>query len=63
MGTQRQAEILRRIAAGQTRPTDAADLRELAGVLSDTSICGLGQAAPWAIVNAQKHWPALFAAA
>ena len=63
MGTQRQAEILRRIAAGQARPSDAADLRELAAVMSDTSICGLGQAAPWAIVNAQQHWPALFEAA
>jgi NADH-quinone oxidoreductase subunit F len=63
MGTQRQAEILRRIAAGHARPSDAADLRELATVMSDTSICGLGQAAPWAIVNALGHWPALFEAA
>ena len=63
MGTQRQAEILHRIAAGRARPSDAADLLELAAVLSDTSICGLGQAAPWVIVNAHQHWPALFEAA
>lgn len=60
MGTQRQAEILARIAAGHARPTDAADLLELAGVLTDTSICGLGQAAPWAIVSAHSRWPELF---
>ena len=29
--------------------------------MSDTSICGLGQAAPWAIVDAIKRWPELFA--
>ena len=60
IGTQRQAEILARIAAGRGRPNDTADLLELAGVLTDTSICGLGQAAPWAIVSALRHWPELF---
>ncbi len=60
MGTQRQAEILARIAAGHPRPSDAADLLELAGVLTDTSICGLGQAAPWAVVSAHNRWPGLF---
>jgi NADH-quinone oxidoreductase subunit F len=60
MGTQRQAEILHRIAAGRARPSDAADLLELAAVMTDTSICGLGQAASWAIVNAHQHWPELF---
>jgi NADH-quinone oxidoreductase subunit F len=61
MGTQRQAEILGRIARGQARPDDAATLIELGAVMTDTSICGLGQAAAMAIVNAQRHWPALFA--
>lgn len=60
MGTQRQAEILARVARGQARPGDAADLIELAGVMTDTSICGLGQAAPMAILNAYQHWPELF---
>jgi NADH-quinone oxidoreductase subunit F len=60
MGTQRQAEILARIAAGDARPTDAADLLELGAVMTDTSICGLGQAASLAIVNARQRWPALF---
>lgn len=62
MGAQRQAEILARIAAGQARAADAADLLELDGVMIDTSICGLGQAAPLAILSAHKRWPALFSA-
>jgi NADH-quinone oxidoreductase subunit F len=62
MGTQRQSEILARLAAGRGRGTDAADLLELAGVLTDTSICGLGQAAPWAILSAHSRWPTLFEA-
>jgi NADH-quinone oxidoreductase subunit F len=61
MGTQRQAEILRRIADGQVRPDDAAVLRELAAVMADASICGLGQAASMAIVSAQGRWPELMA--
>ncbi len=60
MGTQRQAEILGRIAEGRARPDYADTLLELGGVMTDTSICGLGQAASMAIVNAYQHWPALF---
>jgi NADH-quinone oxidoreductase subunit F len=59
MGTVRQAEILARIAAGDARPGDAETLVELGRVMTDTSICGLGQAASWAIVDANRRWPAL----
>jgi NADH-quinone oxidoreductase subunit F len=59
MGTARQAEILARIAAGDARPGDAATLLELGRVMTDTSICGLGQAASWAIIDANRRWPAL----
>ncbi len=62
MGTQRQAEILRRIADGRARPDDSATLQELAAVMTDASICGLGQAAAMAIVNAHGRWPELFKA-
>lgn len=61
MGTQRQAEILARIAAGDARPEDAATLIELGKVMTDTSICGLGQAASWAIADANRRWPGLLA--
>lgn len=59
MGTQRQAEILARIAAGDARPGDADTLVELGRVMTDTSICGLGQAASWAIIDANRRWPGL----
>ncbi len=62
MGTQRQAEILARIASGDARPEDAATLIELGKVMTDTSICGLGQAASWAIIDANRRWPGLLAA-
>ena len=62
MGTQRQAEILARIAAGDPRSEDAATLIELGKVMTDTSICGLGQAASWAIIDANRRWPRLLTA-
>lgn len=62
MGTQRQAEILERIANGQARPDDFQALLELGTVMTDTSICGLGQTASMAVINAHQHWPELFAA-
>jgi NADH-quinone oxidoreductase subunit F len=59
MGTQRQAEILRRLQHGRGHPDDIATLLELVQVMTDTSICGLGQAAGWAAVDAVKRWPTL----
>jgi NADH-quinone oxidoreductase subunit F len=59
MGTQRQTEILHRIQLGQGQPGDVPTLLELARVMTDTSICGLGQAAGWAVTDAVKRWPAL----
>ncbi len=60
MGTQRQLEILRRLQQGQDRPGDAKTLLELGRVMSDTSICGLGQSAGWAVADALRRWPDLF---
>jgi NADH-quinone oxidoreductase subunit F len=60
MGTQRQADILRRIASGGAHPGDAADLEELGRVMTDSSICGLGQAASMAIASAARCWPDVF---
>ncbi|GAB4433743.1 MAG: NAD(P)H-dependent oxidoreductase subunit E [Anaerolineae bacterium] len=59
IGTQRQAEILHRIQHGNGQPDDVATLLELAQVMTDTSICGLGQAAGWAVTDAVKRWPEL----
>jgi NADH-quinone oxidoreductase subunit F len=60
LGTQRQVEILQRIAAGQTQPADAAKLNDLSWTMSDASICGLGQSAAWAVQSAMKLWPEMF---
>jgi len=60
MGTQRQAEILHRFEENFARPDDVDSLLELGQVMSDTSICGLGQSASWAVANAVKLWPQLF---
>ena len=60
MGTQRQYEILQRIAAGQTQPDDAARLSDIGWTMSDASICGLGQSASWAVQSAMKLWPEMF---
>jgi len=60
MGTARQAEIMARVAQGQTRPDDAGALLDLGAVMTDTSICGLGQTAALAVVDAHRHWPELF---
>jgi NADH-quinone oxidoreductase subunit F len=60
LGTQRQYEILQRIAAGQPQPDDAAKLNDLSWTMSDASICGLGQSAAWAVQSALKTWPEMF---
>jgi NADH-quinone oxidoreductase subunit F len=60
MGTQRQAEILGRISRDGARPGDVDDLLELGVVMTDTSICGLGQTASLAVLDAYRRWPDLF---
>ena len=52
IGTQRQMEIVDRLAGGRPRPGDAALLRDLAGAMADASICGLGQSASTAVQSA-----------
>jgi NADH-quinone oxidoreductase subunit F len=63
LGTQRQAEILRRVAGGQARAGDMETLLELGAVMTDASICGLGQTAAMAIISAAGRWPTLLGAA
>jgi NADH-quinone oxidoreductase subunit F len=61
IGTQRQHEILDRVAAGQTQVGDADRLRDVGWTMTDASLCGLGQTAAGAVLSAMKLWPALFA--
>jgi NADH-quinone oxidoreductase subunit F len=55
VGTVRQEEALHRLAEGRSngnRETELALLREIAQVMSDASICGLGQTAAGAVQSA-----------
>ena len=60
LGTQRQAEILDRILAGETLAGDFERLEDVGWTMTDASICGLGQTAASAVLSAMKIWPELF---
>src|SRR5512140_2306997 len=62
MGTQRQKEILDRIAQGSTLPGDLERLQDVGWTMTDASLCGLGQTAAGAVLSAIQLWPALFTA-
>ena len=60
LGTQRQYEILQRVAASQVQAGDRERLTDVGWTMSDASICGLGQSASWAVQSAMRVWPELF---
>jgi NADH-quinone oxidoreductase subunit F len=60
MGTQRQVEILDRIAAGKMLAGDAERLGDVGWTMTDSSLCGLGQTAATAVLSAMKEFPDLF---
>ncbi len=60
IGTQRQHEILERVAEGRVLPGDIERLQDVGWTMTDSSLCGLGQTAASAVLSAMKHWPHLF---
>jgi NADH-quinone oxidoreductase subunit F len=60
MGTQRQLEILDRIAAGKVLEGDLIRLQDVGWTMTDASLCGLGQTAASAVLSAIKLWPDIF---
>jgi NADH-quinone oxidoreductase subunit F len=60
MGTQRQMEILDRIAAGRVLEGDLVRLQDVGWTMTDASLCGLGQTAASAVLSATRLWPQLF---
>ena len=60
LGTQRQKEILERVAAGKTLIGDVDRLQDVGWTMTDASLCGLGQTAATAVLSAIKLWPDLF---
>lgn len=59
IGTQRQKEILTRVAGGVIRPEDRQNLLDIGFTMTETSLCGLGQTAASAVMSAIELWPAL----
>ncbi len=60
LGTQRQKEILDRIADDRVMPGDLERLQDVGWTMTDASLCGLGQTAAAAVLSAIKLWPELF---
>ena len=60
IGTQRQMEILERIARGKMKEGDAERLQDVGWTMTDSSLCGLGQTAASAVLSAMKEFPELF---
>ncbi|HEY4491491.1 MAG TPA: NADH-ubiquinone oxidoreductase-F iron-sulfur binding region domain-containing protein, partial [Acidobacteriota bacterium] len=60
MGTQRQMEILDRVARGGALPDDSIRLQDVRWTMTDASLCGLGQTAASAVLSAMKLWPEMF---
>ena len=60
LGTQRQSEVLARIAHGSVLPGDADRLVDVGWTMTDASLCGLGQTAASAVLSAMKLWPGFF---
>lgn len=59
LGTQRQSEILDRIASSQPISGDWDRLHDIGWTMTDASLCGLGQTAASAVLSAMKLWPEL----
>ncbi len=59
LGTQRQAEIVTRLAAGNVHPGDGAALTDIGLTMRDASICGLGQMASSALLSAFSQFSLL----
>jgi NADH-quinone oxidoreductase subunit F len=60
IGTQRQMEILDRVAHnGGPRAEDRQILLDVGFAMTETSLCGLGQTAASAIISAMVLWPEL----
>jgi NADH-quinone oxidoreductase subunit F len=60
LGTQRQVEILERVASGNVQPGDRDRLNDVGWTMTDASLCGLGQTAASAVISAMHLWPDLF---
>jgi NADH:ubiquinone oxidoreductase subunit F (NADH-binding)/(2Fe-2S) ferredoxin len=56
LGTKRMLEILQRITEGDGEPADLEILKELAPMVKDASLCGLGQTAPNPVLTTLNYF-------
>ena len=56
VGLDKALRTLTRITKGEGREEDLTELDELARMIRDTSLCGLGQSAPNSILTALRHY-------
>ena len=60
LGTQRQLEIMEKVASRKATKDDIAALEDIGYTMTSTSLCGLGISAGSAILSALKLWPEIF---
>jgi NADH-quinone oxidoreductase subunit F len=60
LGTQRQLEIIAKVAQGKARKEDIDALEDVGFTMTKASLCGLGMTAGTAILSAKERWPKLF---
>jgi NADH-quinone oxidoreductase subunit F len=60
LGTQRQLELVEKVAQGRASPGDVAALEDIGYAMTSASLCGLGMTASSAILSALARWPEIF---
>jgi NADH-quinone oxidoreductase subunit F len=60
LGTQRQLEIVEKVAHGKATKADIAALEDVGYAMTAASFCGLGVTAGTAVLSALQKWPAIF---
>jgi NADH-quinone oxidoreductase subunit F len=60
LGTQRQLEIMSKVAQGKATADDIEALEDIGFTMTNASLCGLGMTAGTAILSALKKWPEVF---
>ncbi|MEE9274746.1 MAG: NADH-ubiquinone oxidoreductase-F iron-sulfur binding region domain-containing protein [bacterium] len=58
IGTEKLTAFLDRLLAGEAREGELREAEEISAAMMDTSICGLGQAAPLPLLSLFRHFGA-----
>ncbi|MCL5746297.1 MAG: NADH-quinone oxidoreductase subunit NuoF, partial [Acidobacteria bacterium] len=55
-GTAQMHDVLKKVTEGSAAPADVAMLEELADLVKNASLCGLGQTAPNPVISTMRHF-------